>query len=98
MNFRQNSILDSLMKGSEVPQPDWYYFLEIEWITPERYTRKWFYLDNMCQRNHDHIPKTTNMRDGIIVKRVKKTRNPNLPRLLYQKIETAHYGLVVEFD
>ena len=98
MNFRRNSILDGLMKGSAVPQPDWYYFLEIERVRTNSYKRIWFHLDNICQKDHSHIPETINLVNEITIKRVKKTRNPNLPRLLYQKLDTTSLGLIVEDD
>lgn len=95
MNLRKTSLLDSLMKGSDVPQPDWYYFLEMERVKPKRYTRKWFYLDNICQKDHAHIPETFSLLDETIIKRVRRTRNPKLPKLLYSRTAT---GLTVEQD
>ncbi len=98
MNLRKLSVFEkcNLMYGSEVPQPEWYYFMEMEQIEPRSYKRIWFYLDNICQKDHSHIPETIKLVDEIIIKRVKKTRNPKLPRLLYQKIGTKSVGLVVE--
>ena len=72
MNFRRNSILDGLMKGSEVPQPGWYYFLEMERIKTNSYQRTWFHLDNICQKDHSHIPETIHRINETIIKRVKK--------------------------
>jgi hypothetical protein len=99
MNFRKTSILDRLMRGSEVPQPDWYYFLEMERITPKRYERKWVYLDNVCQTDFSHIPETFTVGDETIIMRVRKTRNPKMPKLLYDIIgRTMAMGLLVELD
>ena len=96
--FLKNSCLNNIMLGSEVPQPDWYYFLEMERVETNSYRRTWFHLDNICQKDHSHIPETIELSDELIIKRIKKTRNPKLPQLLYQKINTKDFGLVVEVE
>lgn len=90
MNLRKISLSESLglMKGSEVPQHKYMYFLELEKIGPEdTYTRSWHYLDNLCQKDHRHIPEV----NDIFTKKVRRTRNYKLCRRMYHK-----QGIIVE--
>ena len=81
MNLRKITAIDKLLRGSNIPLRKWYYFLEVEYLT-DMYERRWYSLDKINQlSSFNHI-------------RVKKTQNPNLSRLLYQRVD----GLVVECD
>lgn len=80
----------NLMLGSEVPQPEYVYFLELEKIGPgERYRRTWFYLDRLCQKDHSHIPEE----NEYYTKKVRRTRNHELCRLMYHR-----QGICVESE
>jgi len=90
MNFRKTYKVNTLglMRGIDVPQPEYKYFLELEVVGPgENFRRSWFYLDELCQKNHSHIPEETKE----YTKRVKRTRNHKLCKLLYDK-----QGITVE--
>jgi hypothetical protein len=92
MNPRKTSILDTLVKGSEVPQTPLTYFLEVERVNKSgRATRRWFPLNNRSQKDPSHIPETIELSDQVIIKRLKRTRNTKLLR----KIQTQ-FGFLVE--
>lgn len=102
MNLRKISLSESLglMKGSEVPQHKYMYFLELEKIGPEdTYTRSWHYLDNLCQKDHRHYLYNLCQKDhrhipevnDIFTKKVRRTRNYKLCRRMYHK-----QGIIVE--
>lgn len=97
MNLRKSNLIEKLglMTGNRVPQPDYIYYLELEKYGPgEAYKRTWFHLDNLCQKDHSHIPEE----NENFVKRVKKTRNHKLCRRmqLQQGICIEHENLEQE--
>lgn len=84
-----------IVRGCDVPQPEPKVFLEVERVVASHpnsiFTRKWFHLDNVCQKDWSHIPE----RGEDFIKRVRKTRNHRLLRKLHKEIPT---GLMIEQD
>lgn len=103
MNFRKASVLDKLMKGSEVPQPEWMYFLEVEKISPKSYLRMWEYvpqmdnIENYKSITEGIIPFGTEGNPIIITRRIKRTRNTKLINILSTCMQRAILGINVEF-
>ena len=92
MNLRKNSILDTLVRGNKIPQPNFINFIELERsYSNGKYSRKWFALDSKKQCEN-----TSELIEGVnstLTKRIRRTRNKKLIKLLYYK---SFEGLTVE--
>lgn len=87
----EEAILEcKLVRASDLPAPDWIFYLELERIGPgDRYTRKWFHLDNTCQKDFSHIPEE----DDQYKRKVKRTTNKKLCSLMQKRV-----GLTIELE